>query len=113
MSGTTTIVHAGNLSGVVNDNGLDPETVYYYAIFGFNGASGPTFNYNIASPLTGSASTLSDEPTDGPSNMTFSGTTTSSTLLSFTAATSAPTGYLIVRRIGAAPTLVPVDGTTY
>lgn len=53
------------------------------------------------------------EPTAQPTGLVF--TTVSATFMnaSFTAALGNPSGYLVLRKAGLAPTEVPVDGTTY
>jgi len=52
-------------------------------------------------------------PTDQASALTFGTTSTTSIAGSFTAATSAPTGYLVVRSTSSTLSAGPVDGTTY
>jgi ELWxxDGT repeat protein len=111
--GASKIVLAGVATLPITDGGLTPETVYHYAIFGFNGAGASTYNYNIVSPLTASLSTLANEPANSPSALIFSGTTVSATTVSFTAATGSPSGYLVIRKQGSAPSDDPIDGAVY
>jgi hypothetical protein len=55
----------------------------------------------------------SSEPTAQPTGTTFSSITGYGFNLAFTAAAGNPAGYLVLIRSGAAPTGIPVDGTTY
>lgn len=52
-------------------------------------------------------------PTNQPTTLVFSGITTSSMSVSFTAATSSPSGYLVVRYPNGATPVAPTNGTTY
>jgi len=56
---------------------------------------------------------LATEPTTQASNLTFPTVKSYRIAGSFNAASPAPTGYLILKRIGTAVTDVPVDGTVY
>jgi hypothetical protein len=56
---------------------------------------------------------LSDEPPAQATSLNFSSITPSSFTINFSAASDLPTGYIAVRRVGAAPTTDPVDGTVY
>lgn len=65
--------------------------------------------------LTSNPATLTviaTTPANPPSALAYA-PTTNSIGVSFTAASGSPTGYLVLRREGSAPTEVPVDGTTY
>jgi hypothetical protein len=53
------------------------------------------------------------EPTSQPTSISFSSVTHDATTVSFTAASTLPTGYIGLRRDGTSPTDIPVDGTTY
>ncbi len=60
--------------------------------------------------------TLATEPTNSPTSLVFSGITSTSYSFNFTAAiagTTAPDGYIGIRKTGSAPTAVLVDGVTY
>lgn len=70
-------------------------------------------NYNAASSVQQTLIVYAAEPTAQPSNLTFNNRTTSSLNGAFTAAAGSPAGYLVLRRLGAAPTFVPVDGNGY
>ena len=109
--GDGTVVYTGT-STSFNDTGLTPTTNYYYSVFSYNG-SGASSNYLTLSPLTGNTTTLAPEPTAQPTAMQFSNVNLTALTVSFTAATPAPNGYLVIRNAGSAPTAVPVDGTTY
>ena len=104
--GDATVVHAGSAS-TFNDASLTAGTDYYYKVYSYKGIGIGT-NYLITTPLAGNQVTESVAPTA----LTFSGFTSTSLNASFTAAANA-TGYLAIRRAGASPTGVPVDGTSY
>jgi trimeric autotransporter adhesin len=60
--------------------------------------------------------TVMSEPLNQPTALNFTGRTGTSITASFTAAAgspSAPSGYIVLRKTGSAPTDLPVDGTTY
>jgi hypothetical protein len=57
--------------------------------------------------------TMSAEPTAQPSNLTFSNIKSFNYNVTFTAASPAPSGYLVLRSEGSAPTAAPVDGVAY
>ena len=62
------------------------------------------------------AGVLATEPSNQPTGLTFSSITSTSYSFSYTAAvagTTAPDGYIGIRKIGSAPTGVPADGVTY
>ena len=103
------------------DTGLPASTTYFYKIYSFNGSS-TTSNYLTSiAPLSGSKATLlagvlATEPSNQPTGLTFSSITSTSYSFSYTAAvagTTAPDGYIGIRKIGSAPTGVPADGVTY
>jgi hypothetical protein len=95
-----------------SDTGLTPSTLYFYDVFVYNQV-GSLISYQVTPPLENSVSTFTGEPTAQPSSISFNTITTSSLNISFSAASPAPTGYLILRKAGSAPTSVPVDGTAY
>ena len=53
------------------------------------------------------------EPVNQPTNLSFTNVTSSSLVISYTADADNPTGYLVLRREGAAPSTDPSDGTSY
>jgi hypothetical protein len=57
--------------------------------------------------------TMSAEPTVQPSNLTFTNIKSFNYNVTFTAASPAPSGYLVLRSEGSAPTTAPVDGVAY
>lgn len=95
----------------VTVTGLTANTTYHVAVFEFNG-SGTTINYLTTSPATGSQLTLVTAPA-APTALTFGSVTYNSFTASFTAPGAAPTGYLVVRRKGAAVSETPAGGTVY
>lgn len=95
----------------VNVTGLNPETQYTATIYSYNALD----CYNTTAPVSVDFYTLSTEPTAQPGAGTFTcavGTPNTSVInLTFPAAnTLGGDGYIILYRIGAAPTGVPTDG---
>lgn len=108
----TSIVIAARYTGSSNpftETSLSPNTEYHYAVYAFNGDG----NYLHTNPLRGSQFTLAIEPTTQPSNLTFNSFTQTSFNASFSAASGAPAGYLVLRKTSSAPTGTPADGTAY
>jgi Secretion system C-terminal sorting domain len=108
--GSSSIVSISSTSTFTN-TGLSPNTVYYYAVFSYNG-SGVTFNYLTTSPLLGNQTTLALEPTAQPTGLGFSSITTTAMTVSFTAA-GTPDGHVVLRKSGSPPTENPADGIAY
>jgi len=95
----------------VNVTGLNPETQYTATIYSYNALD----CYNTTAPVSVNFYTLSTEPTAQPPALSFTcalgAPTTSVINLTFPAAnTLGGDGYIILYRIGAAPTGVPTDG---
>lgn len=65
------------------------------------------------SPLAGSKFTFTAEPTAQASGLIFTNPTTNSLTVNFTAASPAPSGYLVLRKAGVAPIVQPSDGQAY
>ena len=53
------------------------------------------------------------EPVAHPTGLTFTNVTSGSYNVTYVAPTSAPAGYVVVRKAGSAPTTDPVDGSSY
>jgi hypothetical protein len=109
--GSSTVAYVGSANSF-SETALTAGTTYHYDIFSFNGAAA-SIKYRIASPLEGSQSTSVAEPANQPTLPVFSSITPTSMTVSFTAAASAPSGYIALRRVGSSPADVPVDGITY
>ncbi len=85
-------------------SGLNTNTTYYYRILANNGCS--------SAYVTGSVTTSCATPTAQPTTLVLSSVTSTSLSGSFTAASPAPSGYLIVRSNSATPPTL-TNGTTY
>jgi hypothetical protein len=108
LIGSSTVVNVGGTS--FSDLSLSNETNYFYSIYSYNG-SGASINYLITGPLQGNKSTLSVEPTSQPTLFKAASATASLYSISFTPTTAS--GYLVLRKQGAAITETPVDGVPY
>ncbi len=95
-----------------NETGLAPDTNYFYSVFAYNQVS-TSISYLTTSPLQNNVRTVALEPTAQPTSLQFASVTDVGFMVSYTAATGTPTGYLVLRKTGSAPTATPVDGTTY
>ncbi|MGB8190730.1 MAG: T9SS type A sorting domain-containing protein [Chitinophagaceae bacterium] len=89
-------------------SGLQPGTVYYVAIFEYNGTT--TNTQYLALPLTGSQSTVIAPTTQVPS-ISSTGVTGNTMTLSFTKGNG--TGRIVIARKGSAVNANPVDLTNY
>lgn len=107
------VVFRGTGNSVTVTN-LQANTVYHFRVYELNGA-GTQSNYLTATTANNpnSRTTLQTEPTAQPTALTFNNITVSSLGGSFTAGSGSPTGYLVLRRAGSAPTFIPADGTAY
>jgi hypothetical protein len=86
-------------------SGLNPSTTYYYRIKANNGSCDSSY-------VTNTLQTNCTTPSVQPTTLVFNTLTSTSIAGSFTAASPAPSGYLIVRSTSATPP-TPVNGTTY
>jgi ELWxxDGT repeat protein len=111
--GASTVVAYGSGTSF-NETGLAAGAQYSYAIFSGNGTGNTATNdYLTTSPLTGTAAALANAPSAQPTALTFSATQTNAMTLSWTAAAGTPTGYLVLRKSGSAPTGAPQAGSSY
>jgi hypothetical protein len=95
-----------------NETGLAPDTNYFYSVFAYNQVS-TSISYLTTSPLQNNVRTVALEPTAQPTGLQFASVTDVGFTVSYTAATGGPTGYLVLRKTGSAPTSPPVDGQAY
>ncbi len=96
-----------------NETSLVASTTYFYDVFAYN-QNGSLIGYQTNAPLEGSKTTFTAEPTAQASGVMFPNpVTTTSITVTFTAASPAAAGYLVLRKAGAAPTVTPVDGSAY
>jgi len=68
-------------------------------------ATFPAWTFGLGGPAA--------EPTAQPSNLSFSNIKSFNYNVTFSAASTAPSGYLVLRSEGSAPTAAPVDGVAY
>lgn len=117
-AGTVISVAAGN---VFADNGLTPNTHYYYFVFAYNSencSGGPNYLTTLNAPPTGNTNDIFTQPIPActtpaaaPTNLVLTPSNTS-VLGSFTAVPSA-NRYLVVRSGSSSLGATPVNGTTY
>ncbi len=111
--GDATVAYVGSALSF-NETALTPATQYFYQVFTYNSSANPSsINYLVNFPLSGSQTTIAATPSAQPTNLQFTAPTTTGFTVGFTAATGTPTGYLVLRQQGSAPSVDPVNGTTY
>ncbi len=107
------VIYRSNGTSVSGITGLLPETLYTITVYAYNG-SGTNICYNNASPESITIRTLAAEATAHAASFTCSTVSVTQINLTFSAAnTIGGDGYVVLYRIGAAPTGVPTDGTFY
>ena len=124
-NGTVYTVGSSALGGYVEmagagtsftSTGLPNTTQYWYTIFAYNFNTCLTVAYKTASPLKANATTLLSScsaPTAQPTSFVFGTVYSESLSGSWTAASPAADGYLVVRTTTSSAPSSPVDGTTY
>jgi gliding motility-associated-like protein len=105
--GTSKIVYEGGGTTFVLQS-LQPNTTYHYAIFEFNGSSGPV--YKQADPGIGSFVTLG-KPTVAPTALTY--TNVQGDQMSFNYTTGNGFGRIVIAKQGSPVDVFPSDFTTY
>ena len=107
--GSGFVVYQGN-GNSATITGLNPATIYYAAVFSYNGVGASTRNYLTTAPATGYATTLAAEPTAQAGSLTLTSPTVSGLTVSFVPGNGL--GTLVV--MSAAPiTALPQDATLY
>ena len=99
-----------------SSTGLSGATQYNYVIipFTWDGTNAATYNYYTSGAPTTSATTYASTPTAQPTNLVTSSLTCNGLTAKWNNASSIPTGYLVLKTVGAtAPNTVPSIGTTY
>jgi hypothetical protein len=109
--GDGVVVRISNTTTFI-DNLPTPGTTWHYDIFSYNQVGAFT-SYRTTTPLEGSFYTQAIEPVAQPTNLVFNAVTSTTIQASFTPAAGNPENYLVLRKVGSAPTFIPVDGTTY
>ncbi len=102
------VVYRGS-NTTFTDNCLDPDHLYYYFIFAYDDYCSTAPDYNVNSPLTGSATTNSFGQ---PTNLSLSTPSPNEIDGSFTG-TNGADGYLVVYSYNSSLSADPVNGTTY
>lgn len=105
--GNGTVIAVGSTLAFTNTN-LLAGTTYHYDVYAYNG-SGSAIRYS-ALPLEGSQQTTQ---LVAPSNLAFGTSSFTTTTASFTAASSSPDGYIVLRKASSSPTSTPINGTAY
>ncbi len=109
----------GAIPSLVDPSGTQPLVVNFTPTANGNRNAILTINSDDADEavyvinLNGIGGSLSSEPTSQATNLIFSNIKSYRVTTGFTAASPAPTGYLILRKTGSAITGVPTDGTAY
>lgn len=106
INGDNYVVYKGT-SNIPTITGLEPNTVYHFAVFAYNGDNGPVYlipaNHN--SQLTNAG------PTDGPGNISFNSEEGNRLSLSFAGGNGKY--QMIIARKGQAVSAQPVNGQVY
>lgn len=105
------LVHRGTSPFTLS--GLTAATDYHVRIFEYQGTNATlNYNTNVASGNPANRYTLSTEPSAHAA--TFTATAASDTGIDLTwGAATGESGFIIVRKVGSAPTGTPADGTAY
>lgn len=112
--GNATVIGSGTSTSFAL-SGLSPSTTYYVSVFAYNTTGcngGPA--YQTTSPLNGNFTTIATPcvaPSNQPTALSFSGTTSSTASGSFAVTTAS--GYLVLYSTAASLTANPANGTTY
>lgn len=109
-SGSTIRVLYDGTGNAVNVSALTAETQYCFNVYEYQGSH----CYNLTE-LTGCRYTLSVEPTSHGTFSSCNAVSSSQIDLGFSAASGITNadGYIILQKIGSAPTDIPIDGTEY
>lgn len=99
-------------SSVTDIVGLNAETQYTATAYNYNNTDDC---YQTTAPASTSFYTLSNEPTSHSATFSATAVAYNQVNLSFTAASSITNadGYLVIRKVGSAPTGTPTDGVEY
>ncbi|MBW6477856.1 MAG: T9SS type A sorting domain-containing protein [Bacteroidales bacterium] len=105
--GSSKIVYRGSGTGV-NLTALQPDTEYHFALFEYNGSTGPVYNQN--NPGVDSVSTLG-APTVPPSNLTYSNIQGNRMTLGYNEGNGI--GRIVIARQGAPVNAFPQNNVSY
>ncbi|MBL0103239.1 MAG: lamin tail domain-containing protein [Bacteroidetes bacterium] len=102
------VIYDGS-GNTVTVTGLSSSTLYYFAVYEYNG-TGTLINYYVTSPGTGVKGSATAEPTIS-STTAFTKTTATTAILTFISGNGA--NRIVVLKAGSAVSFVPADGTGY
>lgn len=105
--GSSKIIYRGSGTSV-NISGLQPDTEYHFALFEYNGSTGPVYNQN--NPGIDSVSTLG-APTVPPSNLNYSNIQGNRMTLGYTPGNGI--GRIVIARQGAPVNAFPQNNVSY
>jgi|GEM_PF-2879011 len=105
------VVYNGT-GNTVTVTGLDPATQYTFKVFESYAPIGLDLYVKSSNPTNpASQFTLANEPIQQPENLSFTSTSTTSTIINYTAPILIPDGYIILRSV--VSTSTPIDGVEY
>ncbi|TVQ89812.1 MAG: T9SS C-terminal target domain-containing protein [Bacteroidetes bacterium] len=105
--GNSRIVYRGTGTGF-NLSGLQPDTEYHFAVFEYNGSTGPVYNQN--NPGIGNFTTIG-APTVPPTNLSYSNVQGNRMTLNYT--TGNGIGRIVIARQGAPVNAFPQNNISY
>lgn len=109
--GDAVCVYSGAGTGPANITGT-ADQVWYIKVYSYNGTVADCFNYYTTSPLSGSHTTLANEPTAQPITLSFTSVGNNSFTINWAAQVGSGAKYLVL--INSVNSFTnPTDGTSY